>query len=83
MIDGIFRDRLNDGQLDDAALTLSDLATIKNSFSKTLRSMMHTRIEYPKIEEGSEKPKGSKKKTAMTEPLVPGSEDEAKKVVTS
>ncbi|MDF1860687.1 MAG: HDIG domain-containing protein [Verrucomicrobiales bacterium] len=57
LIDSIFRDRLNDGQLDDAALTLEDLATIKRSFSATLRSMMHTRIEYPKIEEGMEKPK--------------------------
>ncbi|MDF1851616.1 MAG: HDIG domain-containing protein [Verrucomicrobiales bacterium] len=62
LIDGIFRDRLNDGQLDDAALTLRDLATIKNSFATTLRSMMHTRIEYPKIEEGSENPKPRKKK---------------------
>lgn len=57
LIDSIFRDRLNDGQLDNAALTLEDLATIKRSFSATLRSMMHTRIEYPKIEEGMEKPK--------------------------
>ncbi|MEM9018524.1 MAG: HDIG domain-containing metalloprotein, partial [Verrucomicrobiota bacterium] len=41
LIDEIFKDRLNDHQLDDAALTLSDLATIKKSFSETLRSMMH------------------------------------------
>ncbi|MEM1442016.1 MAG: HDIG domain-containing metalloprotein, partial [Verrucomicrobiota bacterium] len=81
MIDGIFRDRLTDGQLDDAALTLSDLATIKNSFSKTLRSMMHTRIEYPKIEEGADKPKGSKKKTAKTERLTSSKEEEPTKAV--
>lgn len=61
LIDDIFRDRLNDGQLDMAALTLSDLAVIKESFAKTLRSMMHTRIEYPKIEEGAEKPKSKTK----------------------
>ncbi|MDF2378284.1 MAG: HDIG domain-containing protein, partial [Verrucomicrobiales bacterium] len=80
MIDEIFRDRLNDGQLDDAALTLSDLATIKNSFSKTLRSMMHTRIEYPKLEEGAEKPKAKKKKSAITEPLTSTGEESAEKV---
>ena len=57
LIDNIFQDRLNDGQLDYAALTLADLAIIKESFAKTIRSMMHTRIEYPKIEEGLEKPK--------------------------
>ena len=55
LIDNIFRDRLNDGQLDNAALTLADLAAIKKSFSATLLSMMHTRIEYPKIEESAEK----------------------------
>lgn len=73
LIESIFRDRLNDGQLDDAALTLEDLATIKRSFAATLRSMMHTRIEYPKIEEGSEKSKKksrkSKKKTGEEKKL--------------
>lgn len=57
LIDEIFKERLNDGQLDDAALTLADLATIKTSFAATLRSMMHTRIEYPKLEEGGERSK--------------------------
>lgn len=60
LIDNIFRDRLNDGQLDNAALTLADLAKIKRSFAATLRSMMHTRIEYPKIEEGAEKARQKK-----------------------
>ena len=68
LIDDIFKDRLNDGQLDDAALTLSDLATIKKSFSVTLRSMMHTRIEYPKIDEGGEKGKATKTKTRKLAP---------------
>jgi len=63
LIESIFRDRLNDGQLDDAALTLEDLATIKRSFAATLRSMMHTRIEYPKIEEGLEKSKKKSRKS--------------------
>lgn len=63
LIEGIFRDRLNDGQLDDAALTLADLATIKRSFATTLRSMMHTRIEYPKIEEGADKTRKKKPKS--------------------
>ncbi|MGY8641731.1 MAG: HD family phosphohydrolase [Verrucomicrobiales bacterium] len=49
LIDELVKDRLHDGQLDNAALTLKDLATIKHSFAVTLRSMMHTRIAYPKI----------------------------------
>lgn len=68
LIDDIFRDRLNDGQLDDAALTLEDLATIRHSFATTLRSMMHTRIEYPKMEEGADKPRRKSKK-AKTQKL--------------
>ena len=62
LIDNIFRDRLNDGQLDNATLTLADLAKIKKSFAATVRSMMHTRIEYPKIEEGADKPRQKKTK---------------------
>jgi putative nucleotidyltransferase with HDIG domain len=69
LIESIFRDRLNDGQLDDAALTLEDLATIKRSFAATLRSMMHTRIEYPKIEEGLKKSRKSKTKTGEEKKL--------------
>ena len=30
---------------------LSELATIKEHFAKTLRSMLHSRIDYPKDEE--------------------------------
>ena len=67
LIDELFKERLNDGQLDDAALTLADLATIKKSFSTTLRSMMHSRIEYPKLEEGGDKAK-SKAKTSKILP---------------
>lgn len=68
LIDEIFKDRLNDGQLDDAALTLADLATIKSSFATTLRSMMHTRIEYPKLDEGGEKPKPKSKTRKLVAP---------------
>lgn len=67
LIDDLFKDRLNDGQLDDAALTLADLATIKKSFAATLRSMMHSRIEYPKLEEPSDKAKPK----AQTRKLIP------------
>jgi putative nucleotidyltransferase with HDIG domain len=69
LIDDIFKDRLNDGQLDDAALTLADLATIKHSFAATLRSMMHSRIEYPKLEDGE---KASKPKSKTRKLVPPG-----------
>jgi len=79
LIDEIFKDRLNDSQLDDAALTLADLATIKKSFSATLRSMMHSRIEYPKIEEGAEKPKTKTKSRKNSETGKSGSDQDGAK----
>lgn len=48
MVEDIVRDRILDHQLDECDLTLSELAEIKGSFVKTLLSMMHGRIKYPK-----------------------------------
>lgn len=53
MVEDIVRDRILDHQLDECDLTLSELAEIKASFVKTLLSMMHGRIKYPK-ESGQE-----------------------------
>lgn len=46
IIDKIIRERLNDGQLDDSPLTLKDLNTIGETFSRMLRGMHHKRIKY-------------------------------------
>ncbi len=48
MVEDIVRDRILDHQLDECDLTLSELAEIKASFVKTLLSMMHGRVKYPK-----------------------------------
>lgn len=47
MIDGIIADKLHDGQLDESDLTFKDISRIRESFSRTLTSMLHARIEYP------------------------------------
>ncbi len=39
--------RLNEGQLDDAPLTLRDLAAIENAFVDVLQGIYHQRIKYP------------------------------------
>ena len=49
----LFRKKIRDGQLDEANLTMRELAGIRRSFVKTLSSMMHGRIAYPK-EEGTD-----------------------------
>ncbi len=50
LVEDIIRAKINDGQLDDCPLTLRELAIVKDSFSSTLRSMLHSRIDYPKDE---------------------------------
>ena len=42
----IIKERLNDGQLEDSPLTLRDLKTIAETFSRMLRGMHHKRIKY-------------------------------------
>ena len=51
IIDQIFRDRMEDGQLDEAPLTFEELSRIKTSFTFTLLNMLHGRVAYPKDEE--------------------------------
>lgn len=47
LVERIVRDRLADGQLDDSELTFKDLERIIASFTRTLSSMLHARVEYP------------------------------------
>lgn len=48
LVEDLVRSKINDGQLDDCPLTLRELALLKDSFAGTLRSMLHSRIDYPK-----------------------------------
>ncbi|MSU69984.1 MAG: HDIG domain-containing protein [Opitutaceae bacterium] len=51
LIEAVFRDRIADGQLDEAPLTFAELAQVKSSFTFTLLNMLHARVAYP---EGTE-----------------------------
>jgi cyclic-di-AMP phosphodiesterase PgpH len=59
LVEDLIRAKINDGQLDDCPLTIKELAAVKESFSSTLRSMMHSRIDYPKDDE---RPSGGTKR---------------------
>ncbi len=61
LIDEIVNNKIKDGQLDQCPLTFQELVTIKETFATTLRSMLHTRIDYPK--EGDLKASMNKKET--------------------
>ena len=56
LIDLIFRERIDDGQLDDTDLTFRDLRLIKDTFLKMLLGIYHVRVKYPdqKEKEGPE-----------------------------
>jgi putative nucleotidyltransferase with HDIG domain len=47
----IIMDKVQGGQLDRCDLTLKDLETIRNSFTRILAGHFHSRIEYPKLKE--------------------------------
>ena len=51
IIDQIFSDRMDDGQLDEAPVTFEEIAKIKTSFTFTLLNMLHGRVAYPKEHE--------------------------------
>lgn len=68
LVDDIVLGRIKDGQLDDCGLTLNDVKIIREVFSKTLRSMLHTRIAYP------EEKKKKAKKTVKKETAQPSEE---------
>lgn len=67
LVDDIVRNRMRDGQLDNCDLTMRDLAKIRESFAKTLRSMLHSRIDYPKEDNDQSPTRGGK--------LTPSPED--------
>jgi putative nucleotidyltransferase with HDIG domain len=72
MVEDIVRNRLLDHQLDECALTLAELADIKQSFVKTLSSMMHNRIKYPKEHEEKTRDELVRKQAReMEEPVAP------------
>ena len=48
LIDKIFKNRIEDGQLDKCPLTFHELNLIRKSFIYTVLNMQHARIEYPK-----------------------------------
>ena len=55
----VIRDRLNEGQLDRADLSLRDLDSVAQAFLRVLAGVFHARIEYP---EGISQENGTVKK---------------------
>ncbi len=69
MVDGIFKARVNDGQLDDTELTFKDLYRIKETFLEILLGIHHGRVKYPGQEE-AEKAQAEEKPAVETDITV-------------
>ncbi len=51
IISEVIRQKIADGQLDDAGLEVGELSRISNAFAEVYNGMYHERIQYPKANE--------------------------------
>ncbi len=58
LIDSIVESKVKAGQLDDAPLTLREVAVIKAQFAKVVEAMFHHRIDYPATKHLTDAPTG-------------------------
>lgn len=54
VINNLFKQRIEDGQLDESPITIQDIKKIKESFASILIGQHHKRIRYPKQNEMEE-----------------------------
>jgi putative nucleotidyltransferase with HDIG domain len=73
LVDGMFKSRIEDGQLDECPLTFKELDLIRSSFVYTVLNTLHSRIEYPKEEAESKKTTGEKQPAPKDEANTTGS----------
>ncbi|MDN6639427.1 MAG: HDIG domain-containing protein [Tetragenococcus sp.] len=64
-VSNLITDRMLDGQLDDAQLTLKELKIIKRSLINGLCSTFHSRIKYPKMKSEAEKMKEEQERSGQ------------------
>lgn len=56
LVNGVFAERLAEGQMDECDITMRDLQVVAASFRSTLRAVYHPRIEYPDAPERAGSP---------------------------
>ncbi len=74
LIEMIFNQRIEDGQLDDTHLTFRDLKQIKETFLSLLLGIYHIRVKYP---EPLEETKKTPEQETPTRPAFAGAPSEA------
>jgi hypothetical protein len=77
LIHTIVQGKIDIGQLDEAPLTLSEIAVIEEQFTKILSGVLHRRIEYPATKhltdapQDGERPEGGAAPSAPEAPVAP------------
>lgn len=66
IVDLIFRQRMDDGQMDDCPITMAELDVVKQAYVALLRGAFHPRVQYPN---------GQSRKQAAAEPSGSAPED--------
>ena len=59
LIDTVVQGKISEGQLDDAPLTLREIALVKDQFVSVLSGAVHRRIEYPETKHITDSDRGS------------------------
>lgn len=68
LIDAIIREKIEDGQVNDAPLTIQEIALIKRSFTFTLLNSLHSRVVYPKSDRPAALPSGNRPAAGAARP---------------
>jgi putative nucleotidyltransferase with HDIG domain len=71
LIMGLF----TEGQLDNSTLTLKDLNAVTKSFARSLRGVLHSRLEYPEEIKADEKVNGDSPGQRTDKAPLPGQRD--------
>ncbi|MGB2959235.1 MAG: HDIG domain-containing metalloprotein [Bacteroidota bacterium] len=79
LIDGFVKRRLEEGELDECPLTMSDLTRIKAAFLKVLIGVYHSRVKYPEAEIKRDRPLTKPPKAAAKNPKEEGPVNEMSK----
>lgn len=64
IVDGVIRDRLDDGQLDECDLTLKQIEQVRQTFISILEGIYHPRVEYPELRKTAAGPVASESAAA-------------------
>lgn len=67
LVDGIIESKLQDGQLDEAPLTMREIGVLKDTFVTVLSGIYHHRIDYPTTKHLTEAPDETSKRVSASE----------------